>query len=258
MWELAWYVVVGFVAGLLDYSAGVGFGLVASVMLVSLSGADPRIAASVTSLVQIVNAIPVTLNHYYKGNISISRYYIIISLIITFTSSIGALLALLYYIHLPLIIVKHLFVATIIFITILSWLSYITSSNRGAAGISPRWGRVIAALGGFVAGVEKAVSGGGFSVVLVLIQRAAGIDIRSAIAGLPIVKLIPFSLISLFYISSGFFDLTMFASLLAGGLASALLAPKLLKRIDERISLAIVSILSIVAVLSILVLPLLG
>ncbi len=255
MWELAWYVIVGFIAGILDYSAGVGFGLVTSVILVSLSGVDPRVAASVTSLVQIVNAIPATLSHYYKGNISVSSYYVIVSGIITLTSSIGALLAILYYIHLPLYIVNYIFVVTVVIITLLSWISYI---GPRSASIDSRWGSIIAALGGFIAGVEKAVSGGGFSVVLVLIQRAAGIDIRSAIAGLPIVKLIPFSIISLFYMSSGFFDLNMFASLFVGGLASTMFAPRLLRKIDDRISLAIVTMLSIMAVLAVLVLPLLN
>ncbi len=241
------YTLTGLTAGLLDYTIGIGFGLVSSIILVTMFDLDPRIAASVASLVQVVNAIPAFINHYRKGNVNINRNHIEVATILIISSSLGVLTASLYFTSIPYSYVKITFLVTVIIL--LCIMVYIRLREFNLIKLN-KYNKILVALGGFTAGAEKAVSGGGFSVILVLIQKISGIDLKSAIASLPVIKLVPFLILSVIYSYFGFFDVELFVYLLLGGFVSTFIAPYILYKIDDTITTAIITILVIVVILN--------
>ncbi len=240
------YVIAGFIAGVADYSAGLGYGLVAAIIIVGLLDIDPRVVAGTTSLVQVLLAYPVIAQHSKRGNIVVDKRYVKIALMISASSSLGALVSMGYAVTAPRRIIEGLFSAVIIILIILSWTKKLIN-NRGIENDGENSFRVNVAssLVGFLAGIEKGISGGGFSIMLILVQRLAGIDLKSAIAGLPMVKLIPFTIIGIVYAWFGFFSLEILIALFAGGLLSSIIAPRILESINDRVLLAALTILAV-------------
>jgi uncharacterized membrane protein YfcA len=94
--------------------------------------------------------------------------------------------------------------------------------------------RIVAALAGLIAGVEKAIIGGGFTVLLTAAQTAAGADLRSAIAASPLVKLPAFTIVAATYAARGYLDPLAAAALTIGALLSIPLAARLLETTNPR------------------------
>jgi len=245
LWILA-YLMVGFISGILDYSAGIGFGLIASLFLVGLLDIDPRIVASAASLAQVFNAIPAVLNHYRLGNIRVDRRYLRVAIALAVSSSLGSIISITLYRSVKTETALSIFAVITIIILVIAWFSHLYKPSGG-------YGQGIVWIGGFIAGIEKAVSGGGFSMILVFLQKIVGVDLRSAIAGLPVIKLIPFIIVSLGYILSGFFSLYIFVSLLVGGFLSAMLSPIILRRIGEDLSLYIITVFIIIVLVNLII-----
>ncbi|MEB3780743.1 MAG: sulfite exporter TauE/SafE family protein [Desulfurococcales archaeon] len=228
-----------------DYSAGLGYGLVAAVIVVSLADVDPRVMAGMTSLVQVLLAYPVVVQHARRGNIVIDKRYLRTAFIISISSSLGALVSMRYAITASRETIEGVFAIIIIVLLVISWLRKLVNREAGREVVEESWkAGAASSIAGFIAGVEKGISGGGFSIMLVLVQRLAGIDIKSAIAGLPVVKMIPFTIIGLGYIVFGFFNLELLISLFVGGLLSSLIAPRILGSIDEKVLLTTLTLLA--------------
>jgi len=86
----------------------------------------------------------------------------------------------------------------------------------------------LAALHGALAGAYKALIGGGYSTVVVLAQKRLGLDLRSAIAITPLVKLPAFILVALVYALSGHLDPLAALVLATGALVATPIAAHLL------------------------------
>ncbi len=214
-------------------------------IVVSLADVDPRVMAGMTSLVQVLLAYPVVVQHARRGNIVIDKRYLRTAFIISISSSLGALVSMRYAITASRETIEGVFAIIIIVLLVISWLRKLVNREAGREVVEESWkAGAASSIAGFIAGVEKGISGGGFSIMLVLVQRLAGIDIKSAIAGLPVVKMIPFTIIGLGYIVFGFFNLELLISLFVGGLLSSLIAPRILGSIDEKVLLTTLTLLA--------------
>ncbi len=214
-------------------------------IVVSLADVDPRVMAGMTSLVQVLLAYPVVVQHARRGNIVIDKRYLRTAFIISISSSLGALASMRYAVTASKETIEGAFAIIIIVLLVISWLRKLVNREAGREVVEESWkAGAASSIAGFIAGVEKGISGGGFSIMLVLVQRLAGIDIKSAIAGLPVVKMIPFTIIGLGYIVFGFFNLELLISLFVGGLLSSIIAPRILGSIDEKVLLTTLTLLA--------------
>jgi uncharacterized membrane protein YfcA len=219
LWLLA-----GAAAGLADYGLGIGFGLAASMILTSLAGLDPRSVAAAAAAAQVLTALPALGLHRRSGNIDAERARKAASslLVLSAFAALSASLASAAASRLPR---SH---AVALYAVALALLLP-AAAPGGRGGRATRHNRLAAAAAGALAGFEKAVAGGGFSIVLALAQRSLGVDLRTAVALTPLVKLPAFALVALVYAAHGYLD-AVAALLLAAGAALTLpLAARLLR-----------------------------
>ncbi len=221
------WLVTGFVAALLDYSFAAGFGLVASLVLCGVLGYDPRSVAGAAALAQVVSALPVLAMHHRLGNISPKAIEARRALALFASASLIAALGLsTIAAKLPRSVVVSSYSVLLLALATMLYMS-IHSHREDPSPTSMSW---VAVFYGVLAGAYKALIGGGYSAVVVLAQRKIGLDLRSAIAVTPLVKLPAFVLVALVYTLSGHLDPLMALVLALGALVATPLAAHLLRR----------------------------
>ncbi|MEB3859877.1 MAG: sulfite exporter TauE/SafE family protein [Desulfurococcales archaeon] len=219
---------LGLVAGLLDYSAGVGFGVAAAPILVAVMGEDPRTAAMGVSLAQLVSAVPLLLQHRRKRNIEWSSDKKAIVALIGIGGTAGSIAGVALASSMAQDSIKLVFSLALIAILPVIWLDRGGSRAQDAIGNA----RLVTLAAGTIAGLEKAFTGGGFSPLLVAAQRLSGIGLKEAIALAPAAKMLPLLVISLGYLKTGYGDPAVALYLATGSIVSALVSPGILRTLN--------------------------
>lgn len=217
---------VGLVAGILDYSAGVGFGVAAAPILVAVMGVDPRVAAMSVSLAQLASTAPLLLQHRRKRNIEWSSEKKVIVALIGVGGVLGSLAGVALASSMSRDAVRKAFAFALIAILPVIW------ANPREGGGSKKDRRVVPLVAGALAGIEKAFTGGGFSPLLVAAQRVSGVRLKEAIALAPAAKMLPLAVISGGYAVSGYGDPALTLYLALGSIASAIISPVILKSLS--------------------------
>ena len=176
---LLWFV-IGLVAGLLDYSFALGYGLVASLFLVVVIGYDPKEAVSIITTSQLLTLLPAFFSHLRSGNIRLSRLPYPIVLFILLTSSLTLVLP-------SMIVALPPFWRRLSYSLILLIALFILEIRKRRY-IRNRYVLPILAL---IASLDKVVVGGGLSLIFVVVQTSLSMDLKSAIALTPLLKFIP-------------------------------------------------------------------
>ncbi|MCE4613829.1 MAG: sulfite exporter TauE/SafE family protein [Desulfurococcales archaeon] len=234
-------VLLGLIAGILDYSAGVGFGIAAAPILVAVMGEDPRSAAMGVSLAQLASAIPVLLQHGRKRNIEWSTEKKGIVALIGIGGVLGSATGVALASSMGHDAVRTVFALALVVILPVIWVE-----PRG--GGATRRGSLVPLVAGVFAGVEKAFTGGGFSPLLVAAQRLSGIGLKEAIALAPAAKMLPLAIISLGYAVSGYGNLLLALYLALGSIASAIVSPGILRAVSPSIVKAAITLTILYAV----------
>lgn len=226
---MAAWLATGFTAALLDYSFAAGFGLVASLVLSGILGYDPRSVAGAAALAQVLSALPVLVMHHRLGNISEKTKK---SKEILAVFSLSSLLTALVISTIAAMLSQRLVdLAYTALLLGLAALLYNTLPAKKPREDPPRGHSYrVASLYGALAGAYKSLIGGGYSAIVVLVQRRLGLDLRSAIAVTPLVKLPSFTAVALVYAASGHLDPVAATALTLGALAATPLAAHILRK----------------------------
>ncbi len=238
--KLLIWTIVGFVAGLLDYAFALGYGLVASLILVVLIGMDPKNAVGVIVVSQLFSLIPAFLSHFRTGNVKrvIPPYPI---LLFSVSTSILTL-------FLPLIVINIDAMARRLLYSLTLILALAVIKIKKRVRIRNRY---LLPIFSIIAALDKVIVGGGLSLIFVAVQTMFSIDPRTAIATTPLLKLIPTLTTSLGYISLGEVSLLPTLAMTSGALLSTVVAPKALKRIGGS-EVLVEYLLLLAAILSVL------
>ncbi|UXD22497.1 hypothetical protein IPA_05515 [Ignicoccus pacificus DSM 13166] len=238
---LTW-LAIGFVAGLLDYTLALGYGLTASLILVPILGMDPKQAVSVIVFSQLLTLIPAFIAHLREGNVSLSIPWPVL-VFIAMTSVLSFILP--FFILSMSIIERRVLYS----LTLLAALAVLEIRKR--VWIRSRYVLSFFAL---IAALDKSTVGGGLSIIFVTIQTIFNVDLKNAIAMTPLLKLIPTLTTALGYLSAmKGIDFGAVLLMSAGSLLSLTIAPKLLKRVksDERMIEGLLLLASILNLLRI-------
>jgi uncharacterized membrane protein YfcA len=225
LWSL-----VGFTAGLLDYSLAAGFGLVASLILAGLLGYDPRLVIGSSAAAQLLCLVASLASHRAVGNIG--RAPIAKLLALSVVSSIAGMVAALAIRKLPESLVEVAYGVGLI---------ALSATLTASMAAKPK-GSIAAAAYAAAAGAMKAVTGGGYGALIALAQLALGLEARQAVALAAGLKAPLFIVVALSYAS--WYEVEHVAALAAGGALSAPLAAKLLGRSPPGRMLALVSLIA--------------
>ena len=250
------WLATGFIAALLDYSFAAGFGLIASLVLSGILGYDPRSVAGAAALAQIISALPVLAIHHRLGNISSkageTRHALAL---FAFSSLLAALGFSVIAAKLPRGVVVSSYSVLLLALAAILYRD-MHSDEEDPLPTSISW---LSALYGVLAGAYKALIGGGYSAIVVLAQRRLGLDLRSAIAVTPLVKLPAFVLVVLVYTLSGHLDPLAALMLTLGALAAAPLAAHLLRKtrttITQRLLVAVIVLVALAKIAQITIKP---
>ncbi len=230
--EPALWLLTGAAAGIADYGLGLGFGLAASIILATLLGYDPRGVAAAAAAAQVATTLPALVAHNRRGNIDHRRAKSSLHLLLVLSASATLSATLTSYAAalLPRSTVTLLYTAAL---TALLPLLAAAGASKARASLQQRPG-IVAAAAGLLAGFEKAIVGGGFSVVIAAAQVAIGIDLRTAIALTPALKLPAFMVVTAVYGLHGYLDPMAAAALTLGALLTLPLSTRLLKAARTR------------------------
>ena len=244
--EAAAWLLAGIVAGLADYGLGLGFGLAASLVLVVVSGQDPRVVAAAAAAAQLLTTPPALIVHGRAGNIArraLDGSKKIIA-VVSVSSTLAALAAAALAARLTGSQAQLAYALGLA--TLIPPLLLLASHSRAASRpVMAGKAAVVAAVLGVLAGFNKAVLGGGYSILMVAAQQAAGMDLRSAIALAPVAKLAPFIAVAVSYAHTRYMDIVNTLTLAAGALASLPVAARLLHHFkQERITLLLAATLT--------------
>ncbi|MCE4615524.1 MAG: sulfite exporter TauE/SafE family protein [Aeropyrum sp.] len=229
--------VVGLIASIADYGLGVGYGLIAAPILFALAGIDPRVVITSTLIAQLASSIPALMVNSKIGRIKPRLDF---SMVLALSAAVGVFAGAVVMSLLPprAALVVYIICLSIVGLAALT----LKKSNRDSGGLSNGSLRLGAlGLAGLAAGVAKSLSGGGFSPIIVVSQRALGAGFRESVASLPLVKPLAFAVGAIAYGSWGFLDPWLSAALTAGTLAGLPLAPLAASRIPEWLATILVA-----------------
>jgi len=219
----------------LDQTLAVGYGLVASIILVSVRGMDPREAIPSILLSQLLLAIPVTLS---LGKAKL-RFALKVFLVLTTCLSLvlPSLLRLLDKNE-----VTALYSLALISVAALYYV-------RKKIRLRMRYWVVVFSV---LAAMDKAVVGGGLSAIFVAMQTMLGTNVKDALLSLPALKALPVATTLLGYLVAGLYPSWSSSAIMTlGALGGTLLARKTLKKVkvDERLAIAFLLLGAAIALL---------
>ena len=217
--SVLWFL-VGLIAGILDYSLALGYGLVASLLLVVVLGHDPKEVVDIIVTSQLLTLLPASLLHIRSGNVEKLRIPYPLVLFVGMTSVLTLIL--------PCWVVSISPFWRRLSYSLILLVALALLEVRKRRYIRNRYMIPFLAL---VAALDKVIVGGGLSLIFVVVQTSLNIDLRSAIALTPLLTFLPTLSTTLGYMASlrklGLQE-ALFMSV--GALASTLVAPKLLRR----------------------------
>lgn len=236
--SLTAWLLAGFTASLLDYSFAAGFGLIASLVLSGILGYDPRSVAGAAALAQLFSALPVLTIHHKLGNISArtNKARRVLGLF-AFSALLASLGFSIIATGLPKSIIIFLYSVLLLVLALILYKASLDAEDPPTR--SSYW---VAVLYGTLAGAYKALIGGGYSALVVLAQRRLGLDLRSAIAIMPLVKLPAFTMVALIYILSGHLDPRAALMLTLGALVATPIAAHMLHKTRATLTSRILAI----------------
>jgi len=232
------WLAAGMAAAVADYGLGVGFGLVASLVLAGLAGFDPRRVASAAAAAQLATLLPAVYSHGRGGVITRDDIRVNAGVIagLSLSSTAAAMAAAWLAAGLTPWGARLAYAAAMaVLAAVAAWLAARGwGDGRGSGGVNGSSATRAALIFGAAAGAEKALTGGGYSLFMVAEQVAAGVDLRKAVAMTPLAKLLPYAVVVAVYAVTGHLDPWAALLLTAGGLAGVPLATKLLRRARPR------------------------
>ncbi len=165
--------VVAFVSEYVDATLGMGYGT-ALIPVLLLAGFEPLQIIPAALLSQFVAGAAAALFHHRLGNVDFSREqkYIKIALILAVGGIIAVVVAVLIAVNLSETVIKIYIGVTILVVGIL-----ILFTAKRQYRFS--WGKVFGI--GFIAALNKGISGGGYGTVITGGQMLAGIEEKNAI-----------------------------------------------------------------------------
>lgn len=226
---LALVALLGLLAGAADYGLGVGFGVVATPFLVAVLGFDPREAAAAVCAAQLLSTPAAMAFHGKRGNLPRDRGVYVTALTVSLVAGGTAAVAALLMSRVPSPTAYKVYGAGLVLLAILFVLGSKSEENPSRPGGAKSL--VAPGAAGALAGAGKAVVGAGFSPMIVLAQSLSGVDIKSAVAAMPLAKLAPLAVILAIYGATGFGSVGAALSLAVGALASTPLASRILRRV---------------------------
>jgi len=228
-----WWLLAGLWAALL--ALALGYGLVASALLVSFLGMDPRDVVPTVLLSQLLLALPLVLTPRRP------KINFVLKVFLTLTTVLSmALPSLLKGLGSREMVA--LYSATLAGVVLL----YIFRKR-----IRLRM-RYWVGLFSLLAALDKAIIGGGLSAVFVAMQAMMGIDVRDALMALPVLKAIPVAGTLAGYLIAGMWPSFEASALMTlGALIGTFIARKTVKKIkpDERAVLAFLILSSLAALI---------
>jgi len=163
--------------------------------------------------------------HNRRGNINTAAGARDIAATIAATATASAMLAA--YVASRLSLRQMLVLYTASLAALLAAVAVTALARKRRRAANPR---LVALTAGCLAGFEKAVTGGGFSILIASAQALAGIDVKTAIALTPLIKLPAFLVVAALYYVNGYMSPLHAAALSLGALLSLPAAATLLRR----------------------------
>ncbi len=176
---LTWFL-IGFIAGLGDYTLAIGYGLCASIIAVSIFNISPKCAVAAIVTSQAISSLPALLFHYRARNIVSLEIPRPLIYFLVLTSMLAFIFAHLFT-QVPRNVEKLLYSLVLLSALILMELKKRFKIRN----------RYMISLFAVLAALDKSIIGGGLSLIFVVVQSSLGIGIREAIASTPLLKLLP-------------------------------------------------------------------
>lgn len=231
MEDFAYYLLIGFIAQLVDGALGMAYGLICTTMLLGF-GFSPLAASTTTHTAEFFTTGFSAISHHQFGNINKKIFF---NLLIPgmLGGIIGALLlAILHGTLVKLFMACYLMIMGLIII--IKFFREFPPINV-VKHLIPL---------GFFGGLMDAVGGGGWGPIVTSTLLARGSNVRTTIGSVNACEFfIVTATMSTFYISGSFAGWDVVAGLALGGAIAAPLGAYLCKHISHKILLPIVGIL---------------
>lgn len=232
--------VVGFAAGLADYSLAIGYDLIAVPLLIIL-GIDPRIAIATALLSQVLAGIvygaykrkAIAMGTGLTAILSASASALLFSLIALSLSPNTARIAL----------------AGLLLLFAFTAIAQVRNSIDPPRTPDKRYLIPVA----LAAGAVKGIVGSGFSAIMMLGQLILGIEVSRAVATTIVSKVLPGLLALAPRAASGFLDPLLAIAVLGGSLLAIPLASKLASSIPRRRAYIVVCAYAVVTAILLLI-----
>ncbi|BAA80182.2 conserved hypothetical protein [Aeropyrum pernix K1] len=225
----------GLIASSLDYGLGLGFGLLATPILVVM-GLDPRQAIAAALVAQVISSATALIAWRSHGAKPPSTDVL---LVLIASSLAGVVLGSVF---MSLLGDAEALAIYTVALAGIATLYMATATDSYSLEVRRLGRRPITILGGFLGGLSKALSGGGFSPILVASQRVSGVDYKASLVAIPLVKPLAFLAAAVIYSWAGYMEPYTAASLTAGSILGSLLAPRLSRLIPRRWAHALVGL----------------
>jgi len=231
--ELLSALVLGFAAGITDFSLAVGYDLVVVPMLILL-GVDVCTAISTALLAQILASAAYGL--FMRKSIARRR-----GIAVVVCSGLSAAALSLF----SATVWKCIARSAVIAVLLLTSATCTYSALRGRDPLRSARRGLIAPFA-LLAGAVKGLSGCGFSAVMMLGQLTLGIGLSSAVATTVISKIVPAAMALVPRIGFSAPSLPLALSIFLGSIAAIPLARKILANVPRRVTYAAIAIYSAV------------
>jgi uncharacterized protein len=223
------FVLVGFVAQLVDGALGMAYGLVSSTVLLS-TGLPPATASAAVHAAEVVTTGISGASHYYHRNID-KRLFLSLAI----PGAVGGAIGAYFLANVPGDKVKPYILCYLIVLGVVVLV-------RAFGKLRPREVKRASVLG-FIGGLLDAIGGGGWGPITTSTLLARGRDPRTAIGSVNAAEFVVTLAISATFLTQmGPTHINVVAGLLVGGACAAPLAAWLVRHLPARTVMASVAI----------------
>jgi uncharacterized protein len=223
------FVLVGFMAQLVDGALGMAYGLVSSTVLLS-TGMPPATASAAVHAAEVVTTGISGTSHYFHKNID-RRLFLSLAL----PGAVGGAIGAYFLANVPGDRVKPYILAYLIVLGVVVLV-------RAFGKLKPREVKRAGVLG-FIGGLLDAIGGGGWGSITTSTLLARGRDPRTAIGSVNAAEFVVTVAISATFLTQmGPTHINVVAGLLVGGACAAPLAAWLVRRLPARTVMASVAV----------------
>ncbi len=240
MWIPAQALIVGFAAGLADYSLAIGYDLIAVPLLIIL-GIDPRKAIATALLSQVLAGIAYGA---YRRKAMATRTELTTILSASASAFLFSLTALSLSPNATRIVL-----AGLLLLFVFTAIAQVHNSIDPPRTPDRRCLMLVA----LAAGAVKGIVGSGFSAIMMLGQLILGVEVSRAVATTIVSKVLPGLLALVPRAASGFLDPLLAIAVLGGSLLSIPLASKLASSIPRKVAYIAVCAYAVVTAILLLI-----